>query len=120
MWIPHRVFFGNLAILAALATGLVLLVWRVRSRTAVAAAIVGPAAVAGGFLGLTATRGIPWTWPERAEIAARVTGVLSLWLLGADGMVLLLRRQGAPRVVQAATGALTLAAIYAAARAILG
>jgi hypothetical protein len=40
MWIPHRVFFGNVAIVSGVALGLLLLVWVARRPAGVAPRIV--------------------------------------------------------------------------------
>ena len=120
MWIPHRVFFGYVAIASGVALGVLLIVWVARRPAGVAAAIVGPAGLAGAFLGLTATRGMPLSLAERVGIALRMTAMLSCWLLAAAGVVLALRRSGVPRTVEAVAGALTLGVAYLATRAVLG
>jgi hypothetical protein len=120
MWIPHRVFFGYVAIASGVALGLLLLVWAARRPAGVAAAIVGPAGLSGAFIGLTATRGMPLSWAERAGIALGMTAMLSCWLLAATAVVLVLRRRRAPRVIEAIAGAFTLGAAYLATRAVLG
>jgi hypothetical protein len=120
MWIPHRVFFGHVAIVSGVALGLLLLVWVARRPAGIAAAIVGPTALAGAFLGFTATSGIPPTVADRIRIALSATTMLGCWLLLAAGVVLILRRSGAPRIIEAITGALTLGVAYLAARAVLG
>jgi hypothetical protein len=120
MWIPHRVFFGHVAIVSGVALGLLLLVWVARRPAGIAAAIVGPTALAGAFLGFTATSGMPPTVADRIRIALSATAMLGCWLLLAAGVVLILRRSGAPRIIEAIAGALTLGIAYLAARAVLG
>jgi hypothetical protein len=120
MWIPHRVFFGNVAIVSGVALGLLLLVWVARRPTGVAAAVIGPTALAGAFLGFTATSGIPPTRADRIGIALSATAMLSCWLLLAAGVVFVLRRSGAPRIVEAIGGAITLCIAYLATRVVLG
>jgi hypothetical protein len=120
MWIPHRVFFGNLAIVSGVVLGLLLLVWVARRPVGVAASIAGPAGLAGAFIGLTATRGMPLSWVERAGIALGMTAMLSCWLLAAGVVVFALRRSRAPRVIEAIAGACTLGIAYLATRAVMG
>jgi hypothetical protein len=120
VWIPHRVFFGNVAIASGVVLGLLLLVWVARRPAGVAAAILGPTVLAGAFIGLTATRGIPLSWAERRGIALAVTAMLICWLLAAGAVVYVLRRRGTPRIIEAIAGGLTLGAAYLATRAVLG
>jgi hypothetical protein len=102
------------------AIGLILLVWFARRRAEIVAAIVGPTGLAGAFLGLTATRGMPLSLAERVGIALRMTTMLSCWLLVAAGVVYALRRSGAPRFAEAIGGGFALGVVYLATRAMLG
>jgi hypothetical protein len=119
MRIPHELLLAYLAMTGAIGLGLALLVWVVRRPAGVAAALVGPSAFAGTFIGLTATRGMPLSWAERRGIALGITAMLSCWLLAAGVVVFALRRGGAPAVIQAIGGALTLGVAYLITRAAL-
>jgi hypothetical protein len=118
--IPHEVFFHYVAMAGALALGLVLLVWAARRPAGVAAAILGPPGLAGAFIGLTATHGMPLSWAERGRGALVITVMLSSWLLIAGVVVFALRRRGVPQVIQAVAGAFALGVAYLATRAVLG
>jgi hypothetical protein len=65
MWIPHRVFFGNVAFVAAVAIGVLLLAWGPLDWRRAAVAVLTPSAVAGAFLGFILTGGIPPTLGQR-------------------------------------------------------
>jgi hypothetical protein len=69
-------------------------------------AVLGPPLPAGAFIGLTATRGIPLMWWERAGIGLRTSALMAVCLLGAAGAVGGLRRQGFHRAAQLIGGAL--------------
>jgi hypothetical protein len=120
MRVAHENFFHNLAIVGAVAVALVLLVWVVRRPAGLALAIAVPCAFTGAFIGLTATRGTPLTGEERVHGALVITGMLSAWLLPAAGVVAALRRRAAPRLIQAAAGALVVGVAYVATRAAVG
>ena len=107
MWIPHRVFIGNLSIVAAITVGLIAMVWLARSRLATAAAIVVPALLEASFLALIATRGMPLLLYERVAMAAMLTPIFAAWLLLAAMAVHGARRAGGSKVLQLAAGATT-------------
>ena len=120
MWIPHRVFFANLAFALAVLAGVVLLAWRPLDRRRVAEATLGPPVLAGAFVGLTATRGMPLLWWERVGIALWTAALMAAWLLlGATAAVSLLRPAGASRPVQALGAAAAAALLFVLTRAVL-
>ena len=119
MWIPHRVFFANLAFVIAGVAGVALLAARHPGWRGWMYSIVAPSLALGGFIGLTATRGMPLLWWERLAIGLWVALMMGAWLLGAAGPMTLLRRRGASRLLQAATGGVTAGILFLATRALL-
>ena len=119
MWIPHRVFFGNLALVVGVAAGVLLLAARPRGWRRWAEAVAAPALVVGAFIGLTATRGMQLLWWERVRIALWVTLLVSGWLLGAAAVMGIVRRQGGPRSAQAVVGALVAFLLFVVTRLML-
>lgn len=119
MWIPHRVFFGNLAFVVGVAAGVLLLASRPADRRRWAESIVAPALAVGAFIGLTATRGMPLRLWERVGIALWVAGLVGGWLLGAALTVSIVRRGGASRAGQAVAGALAALLLALVTRALL-
>ena len=116
MWIPHRVFFGNVAFAAAVAIGVLLLAWQPLDWRRTAAAVLGPAAAAGAFLGFILTGGIPPTLGQRIGTGVFVCAMISVWLLGAAATIGGLRRLGARRVFQALGGGVVAAILFALTR----
>ena len=119
MWIPHRVFFSYVAFVLAVAIGVVLLAARPLDRRRIAEAVLGPPLLAGAFLGLTATRGMPLLWWERLGIGLWTASMMTAWLLGAALAIGAVRRSGGPRVAQAAVGGLVAVSLFAITRAAL-
>ena len=112
MWIPHRVFFGNVALAAAVAIGILLLAWQPLDWRRTAATVLGPSAAAGAFLGFILTGGIPPTLGQRIGTGLFICAMISLWLLGAAGTIGGLRRLGARRVFQALGGGVVAAILF--------
>lgn len=119
MWIPHRVFFANLAFLVAVAAGVALLAVRPPGWRGWVQSVVAPPLALGGFIGLTATRGMPLLWWERVGIGLWVALMVGAWLLGAAVPMVILRRGGASRSLQAAAGGLTAVILFMVTRAVL-
>jgi peptidoglycan/LPS O-acetylase OafA/YrhL len=120
MWIPHRVFFGNVAFVAAVAIGVLLLAWQPLDWRRTAAAVLGPSAVAGAFQGFILTSGIPPTLWQRIGIGLLACTMISVWLLAAAGTIGGLRRLGARRVFQALGGGVVAAIFLMLTRVVLG
>jgi peptidoglycan/LPS O-acetylase OafA/YrhL len=118
MWIPHRVFFGNVAFAAAVAIGVLLLAWQPLDWRRTAASVLGPSAAASAFLGFILTGGIPPTLGERIGTGVFVCAMISVWLLGAAGAISGLRRLGARRVFQALGGGVVAAILFVLTRAL--
>jgi hypothetical protein len=119
MWIPHRVFFGNLAFVLGVATGVLLLAWRPSGWRRWAESVAAPAFAVGGFIGLTATRGMQLRVWERVGIALWVALLVGGWLLGAAVTVNAVRRHGGSRVGQAVAGGLAALLLALVTRALL-
>ena len=119
MWIPHRVFFGNLAFVVGVTAGVLLLAWRPSGRRRWAESVAAPALAVGAFIGLTATRGMPLSLGERVGIGLWVAVLVGGWLLGAAVAVGVVRRRGGPRAGQAAAGALAALLAFVVTRALL-
>jgi peptidoglycan/LPS O-acetylase OafA/YrhL len=118
MWIPHRVFFGNVAFVAAVAIGVLLLAWQSLDWRRTAAAVLGPSSAAGAFLGFILTGGIPPTLRQRIGTGVFVCAMISVWLLGAAVAIGGLRRLGARRVFQALGGSVVAAILFVLTRAL--
>ena len=119
MWIPHRVFFAHVAFLAAVTVGVLLLAGRPLGWRRGAEAVLGPPLVAGVFLGLTATRGMPLLWWERVGIGLWTASLMAGWLLGAAAAVWSVRRAGGSGFAQAGAGAAAAAVLFVITRALL-
>jgi hypothetical protein len=120
MWIPHRVFFGNVAFVAAVAIGVLLLAWGPLDRRRVAAAVLAPSAVAGAFQGFILTSGIPPTLWQRIGVGLLACTMISVWLLAAAGTIGGLRHLGTSRVFQALGGGAVAAIVLMLTRVVLG
>lgn len=117
MWIPHRVFFANLAFLVAISVGVLLLAFRPPGWRRWAEAVVAPAFALGTFIGLTATRGMQLFWWDRARLGAWVAFLVSMWLLAAAAPMQLIRRRGGSRGEQAVIGGLAALLVVVLSRA---
>ena len=119
MWIPHRVFVANLAFVIAVVAGVLLLAVRPPGWRGWVQSIVAPPLALGGFIGLTATRGMPLLWWERLGIGLWVALMVGAWLLGAAVPMSLLRRRGVSRLLQTAIGGLAAMILFIVTRALL-
>lgn len=119
MWIPHRVFFGNLAFVVGVAAGVILLASRPSGWRRWVEAVLAPAFAVGGFIGLTATRGMQLHVWERVGIGLWVALLVGGWLLGAAVTVSIVRRHGGSRAGQAVVGGLTALLLAVVTRALL-
>jgi len=120
MWIPHRVFFGDVAFVAAVVIGVTLLAWGLLGRRRVAMAVLAPSAVAGAFQGFILTSGIPPTLWQRIGIGLLACTMISVWLLAAACTIGGLRRLGTRRVFQALGGGVVAAILLMLTRVVLG
>ena len=119
MWIPHRVFFANLAFVVAVVAGVLLLAYRPKGWHRWAESVAAPALALGTFIGLTATRGMPLLWWERVGIGAWVAFLASVWLLGAAVPMHFIRRRGGSRAEAAVIGGLAALVLVMLTRAAL-
>ena len=119
MWIPHRVFFANLAFVVAVLAGVLLLAYRPRGWRRWAESVAAPALTLGTFIGLTATRGMQLRWWERVSIGAWVAFLISAWLLGAAVPMHFIRRRGGSSAEQVVIGGLAALALFVLTRAAL-
>jgi peptidoglycan/LPS O-acetylase OafA/YrhL len=119
MWIPHRVFFSNLAVVAAVAIGVLLLAWGPLDWRRIVAAVLAPSAVAGAFLGFILTSGIPPTLWQRIGAGLSVCAIICACLLAAAGTIGGLRRLGARRVFQTLGGGVVAAILLMLTRVVL-
>jgi hypothetical protein len=120
MWIPHRVFFANLAFVIAVTAGILLLAVGPRGWRGWVLSVVVPPLALGGFIGLTATRGMLLHWQERVGIGLWVASMVAVWLLGAAIPMGIVRRRGAPWQVQAVVGGIAAMILFATTRVMLG
>ena len=119
MWIPHRVFFANLAFVIAVVAGVLLLAHRPTGWRRWVESVAVPALALGTFIGLTATRGMPLLWWERVGIGAWVAFLTSGWLLGAAVPMHFIRRRGGTRAEEAVIGGLAALVLVVLTRAAL-
>jgi hypothetical protein len=119
MWIPHRVFFGNLAFIIGVAAGILLLATRPSGRRHWVESVVAPALAVGGFIGLTATRGMQLRVWERVGIGLWVALLVGAWLAGAAVTVSVVRRHGGSRAGQAVAGGLAALLLFIVTHALL-
>lgn len=119
MWIPHRVFFANLAFVVAVVAGVLLLAYGSSGWRRWVVAMGAPALTLGTWIGLTATRGMPLLLRERVAIGAWVGFLISMWLIGAAVLMHLVRRRGGSRAEQAVIGGLAALLLAALTRAAL-
>jgi hypothetical protein len=119
MWIPDRVFFGNLAFIVGVAAGVVLLASHPSCWRRWAEFVVAPALAVGGFIGLTATRGMPLRLWERVGLALWVALLVGAWLVGAAVTVRAVRRHGGSRAGQVVAGWLAALVLARVTRALL-
>lgn len=119
MWIPHRVFFANLAFLIAVVAGVLLLAYRPPGWRRWVESIAAPALALGTFISLTATRGMPLLWWERVAIGSWVAFLVSVWLAGAAVPIQLIRRRGGSSAEQAVIGGLAALVLAVSTRAAL-
>lgn len=119
MWIPHRVFFANLAFVLSVVAGVLLLAYRPSGWRRWVESIAAPALALGTWIGLTATRGMPLLLRERVAIGAWVGFLISMWLIGAAVPMHFIRRRGGSRAQQAVIGGLAALLVAALTRASL-
>ena len=119
MWIPHRVFFANLAFIVATVAGVLLLAVRVSGWRGWAQSVAAPALVLGCFIGVTATRGEQLRWWERGGIALWVAAIMGGWLTGAAIPMGIIRQRGGSWRMQVMAGGFSAAILFLLTRAIL-
>ena len=119
MWIPHRVFFANLAFVVAVVAGVLLLAYRPTGWRRWAESVAAPALGLGTWIGLTATRGMPLLLRERVAIGAWAGLLISMWLLGAAVPMHFIRRRGGSSAEQAVIGGLAALVLAVLTRAAL-
>jgi hypothetical protein len=119
MWIPHRVFFAELAFAIGITCGAFLLAWRPIGWRSWTESVVVPSAAVGSFIGLTATRGMPLLWWERLGEALWVTLLMGSWLLGSAAAIGIVRHHNGSRVVQVVAGGVVAAVMLLVTRMLL-
>jgi len=119
MWIPHRVFFANLAFVVAVVAGVLLLAYRPSGWRRWVESVAVPALALGTWIGLTATRGMPLLLRERVAIGAWVACLISMWLAGAAVPMHFIRRRGGSSAEQAVIGGLAALLLAVSTRAAL-